>query len=161
MNTIKFLIISCLLSFFSAQALANDAAPNFTLKSNQDKNIRLSELRGEVVLINFWASWCGPCRQEMPLLEALHQKYKRLGFTVLGINVEEDATAADKIIADRGITFPILYDSRNEVSKLYKVSAMPSTVIVDRDGKTRMVHLGFKPGYEDKYEADIKKLIRE
>ncbi|WP_101758240.1 TlpA disulfide reductase family protein [Oceanicoccus sp. KOV_DT_Chl] len=160
MKTFKQIFIGCLLSVLTLPTLA-DLAPNFTLKSNQGNNVRLSELRGQVVLINFWASWCGPCRQEMPELEALHQKYQRLGFTVLGVNVEENSTEADKIVADRGITFPVLYDTKNEVSKLYKVSAMPSTIIVDRSGNQRTVHLGYKPGYEDKYEADIKKLIRE
>lgn len=154
----------CLLSLttFNLQASEIDkAAPNFTLKSNSGKNIRLSELKGQVVLINFWASWCGPCRQEMPKLQELHNKYQKLGFTVLGINVEKDASKANQIVAKGGISFPILYDSENTVSKLYNVSAMPSTVIVGRDGKQRYIHLGYKPGYEDIYAADIKRLIRE
>ena len=157
-------LISCILltSLFSLLALASETtAPDFTLKSNSGKNIRLSELKGQVVLINFWASWCGPCRQEMPELEVLYQKYHKLGFTILGINVEKDATKANQIIAKGGISFPILYDSENIASLLYKVSAMPSTVIVARDGTQRAIHLGYKPGYEDIYAAEIKKLIRE
>ena len=69
-------------------------APDFTLKSRSGENIKLSELRGEVVMINFWASWCAPCRQEMPLLEELYKKYSDLGFTLLAVNVEEDSSKA-------------------------------------------------------------------
>ena len=94
-------------------------------------------------------------------LEDLYQKYNKLGFTILGINVEEDATKANQIIAKGGISFPILYDNQNSVSKLYNVSAMPSTVIIDRNGNQRAVHLGYKPGYEDLYASEIKKLVRE
>ena len=151
----------CLLFVLPAAQLSAEPAANFTLKSNQGKNIRLSELRGEVVLINFWASWCGPCRQEMPELETLYQKYQRLGFTVLGVNVEEDSAAADKIIRESGVNFPVLYDNRNEVSKLYDVRAMPTTIIVGRDGDMKAKYLAYKPGYEDKYEAHIRKLLRE
>lgn len=162
MKTIRLICCLLLASFFSIGALASEtAAPNFTLKSNSGKNIRLSELKGQVVLVNFWASWCGPCRQEMPKLEDLYQKYNKLGFTILGINVEEDATKANQIIAKGGISFPILYDNQNSVSKLYNVSAMPSTVIIDRNGNQRAVHLGYKPGYEDLYASEIKKLVRE
>lgn len=144
----------------SAKELSGPA-PDFTLKSNSGENIRLGELRGEVVLINFWASWCGPCRQEMPELEKLYQKYQKLGFTILGVNVEKDSAAGDRIADKAGLTFPVLYDTENQVSKQYKVSAMPSTVIVDRDGKQRFLHLGYKPGYEKDYEKQIKQLIRE
>ena len=157
-------LICCILftSLLSMAAFASEqAAPNFTLKSNSGKNIRLSELKGQVVLINFWASWCGPCRQEMPELEALHQKYSKLGFTVLGVNVEENADKANQIIAKGGISFPILYDNENKVSELYNVRAMPTTVIVGRDGTQRSIHQGYKPGYEDLYAAEIKKLVRE
>ncbi len=139
----------------------NSEAANFTLKSNSGKNLRLSEHRGDVVLINFWASWCGPCRAEMPELEALYQKYQKLGFTIFGINIDKDRAMADKVLASTPLSFPILFDSSSSVSELYQIDAMPTTVIVDRDGKVRFIHRGYKPGYEDEYVKQIKLLIRE
>lgn len=136
-------------------------APNFTLKSLGGKNMKLSEMAGNVVLINFWASWCGPCREEMPLLNALHKKYQPLGFTVPGVNVEEQADNARGFLNDFPVDFPVLLDSKNRVSKLYKVIAMPTTVVVDRDGNMRFLHKGYKPGDEKKYRKMVKKLVRE
>ncbi len=154
-----------LLGLFAATtALAlevGSTAPDFTLKSRSGENIKLSELRGEVVMVNFWASWCAPCRQEMPLLEELHDRYADLGFTLLGVNVEEDSNAALDLLKEIPVTFPILFDSRNDVSRLYNVVAMPTTVILDRDGAVRYVHKGYLPGYEDEYRKQIKELIRE
>ncbi len=142
-------------------AVADDTAPDFTLKSASGENIKLSELRGQVVLINFWASWCGPCRQEMPHLERLFQRYEPLGFTLLGVNVEKNAGDAQKMLDASPVSFPILFDHENAVTKLYDVNAMPSTVLVDRDGNVRYLHRGYKPGYEDDYQAQIRELIRE
>jgi len=139
----------------------NGKAPDFTLKSNTGKNIKLSEHRGEVILLNFWASWCGPCRQEMPLLEQLQERYGSYGFTVMGVNVEKDSSKAKKMLRDVPVTFPILFDTENKASKLYKVSAMPSTVMIDRDGNMRYLHKGYKSGDENEYAKWIKKLIRE
>ena len=137
------------------------AAANFTLKSAEGENIRLSEYRGRVVLINFWASWCGPCRQEMPHLDAIHQKYAGLGFTVFGVNVEQNRELADKVLRDIPVSFPILFDSDNHVSQLYDVDAMPATVLVDRSGEIRYMHRGYKPGYEREYENQVRALVRE
>ena len=106
-------------------AVSDGPAGNFTLKSASGQNVKLSEFRGQVVLINFWASWCGPCRQEMPHLDAIHKKYQPLGFTVFGVNVEQDREMADKILRDIPVSFPILFDDDNTVSKLYEVDAMP------------------------------------
>ena len=136
-------------------------APDFTLKSNSGKNMKLSELRGQVVLLNFWASWCGPCRQEMPLLDALHKRYKKVGFTVLGVNVESDSSKARKYLSSVKVQFPILFDTTNQVSKTYKVEAMPTTIIIDRNGNMRYLHTGYKPGYENDYRKQVKKLLRE
>ena len=137
------------------------AAPDFTLKSASGENLKLSEFRGEVVLINFWASWCGPCRQEMPLLDELHKRYNPMGFTVLGVNVEEDPTKAKRLLKDMGVSFPVLFDSHSEVSKRYDVIAMPSTVLVDRNGNMRYLHKGYKPGLEDVYLEQVRELVRE
>jgi thiol-disulfide isomerase/thioredoxin len=136
-------------------------APDFTLKNRLGGNVRLADLRGEVVMINFWASWCGPCRQEMPLIEDIYKRYKDLGFTVLGVNVDNDPKLADKLLKDITVSFPVLLDSENKLSEIYQVDAMPSTVMVDRNGNMRFLHRGYKPGYEAKYEEQIKKLVRE
>jgi len=137
------------------------AAPDFTLKSHTGENLRLSEHRGEVVMINFWASWCGPCRQEMPLLEELYAEYQPLGFTILGVNVEEDSSKARELLKEIPVSFPVLFDTQSKVSKLYDVIAMPSTVLVDRDGNVRYLHHGYKPGYEESYQEQVRELIRE
>jgi peroxiredoxin len=150
-----------LLAMTVSAGAAQAPAPDFTLKSDSGANLKLSELRGEVVLINFWASWCGPCRQEMPLLSELHDKYKDMGFTVLGVNVEENSGDARKLLRDMPVTFPVLFDNDSKVSRQYDVVAMPSTVLVDRDGNVRYLHKGYKPGEEEIYLEKVRSLIRE
>ena len=136
-------------------------APDFALKTPGGENARLSEHRGEVVMINFWASWCAPCRQEMPLLEELYTQYEPLGFTILGVNVEEDSSKALAMLEDIPVSFPIMLDTSSKVSKLYNVVAMPTSILVDRDGNMRYLHHGYKPGYEEKYQQQVRELIRE
>ena len=116
---------------------------------------------GEVTVVNFWASWCGPCRQEMPLLDRLHHRYEDTGFAVLGVNVEGEIEPAQEIVDKTNVTFPILIDDGQKVSDMYNLQAMPTTVVVDRDGVVRYVHPGYKPGDEAKYVEVVKKLIRE
>jgi len=157
------LVLTCLVAWSGSamSASISGPAPNFTLKSLGGKNIKLSELTGNVVLLNFWASWCGPCRQEMPLLNAIHKKYEPLGFTVLGVNVEEQVSNARLFIDERPVDFPILLDSNNKVSKLFNVIAMPTTVVIDRDGNMRFLHQGYQSGDEAEYRKMVKKLVRE
>lgn len=144
-----------------AISAATTLAPDFTLKSSAGENLKLSEFRGEVVLINFWASWCGPCRQEMPLLSELHEQYRDLGFTVLGVNVEQDTRKARDLLEETPVSFPVLFDTNSTVSRNYDVAAMPSTVLIDRDGRVRYQHKGYKPGYEALYQQQVRELIRE
>ncbi|MBL8200187.1 MAG: TlpA family protein disulfide reductase [Chromatiales bacterium] len=151
-------------ALMAAPVIAGDAAApaaDFSLKSRSGEAVSLGALKGQVVLINFWATWCGPCRKEMPLLEQIQKKYAPLGFTMLGVNVEEDTRLMEAFLKDVPVTFPILLDPANGVSKLYDVSAMPSTVIVDRKGNVRYIHQGYKPGDEGKYQDMIRQLIRE
>lgn len=136
-------------------------APPFSLDQRGGGSVALADLRGKVVLVNFWATWCGPCRKEMPLLEQLHRKYAPLGLVMLGVNVEEDARLFDRFLKDVPVSFPILLDPRNGVSKLYDVAAMPSTVIIDRQGNIRYVHQGYQPGDENAYQDMVRTLIRE
>ena len=163
---IKNLTLGLLVTVFAATSLASSdlegqVAPDFALKSSTGENLRLSEYRGDVVMINFWATWCGPCRQEMPLLDELYTRYERVGFSLLGVNIDDDSRRAMQMIEDLGVSFPVLFDARKEVSKLYEVEAMPVTVLVDREGNVRHVHHGYKPGYEDKYLDQVRSLLRE
>ena len=159
-------IIALVFSAFAASSLASSGmegqkAPDFALKSSTGENLRLSEYRGDVVMINFWATWCGPCRQEMPLLDELYNRYQRVGFNLLGVNIDDDSSRAMQMAEELGIDFPELFDASKEVSRLYEVEAMPVTVLVDREGTVRYVHHGYKPGYEDKYLDQIRSLLRE
>ena len=163
---LKNAIVALLLSVFAATSLASSklegqTAPDFALKSSTGENMRLSEYRGDVVMINFWATWCGPCRQEMPLLDDLYQRYSRVGFNLLGVNIDDDSRRAMQMIEELGVNFPVLFDASKQVSEMYDVDAMPVTVIVDREGTVRYVHQGYKPGYEDKYLTEIRTLLRE
>ena len=163
---LKNTVIALVLSVFAASSLASSGlegqeAPDFALKSSTGENLRLSEYRGDVVMINFWATWCGPCRQEMPLLDELYGRYQRVGFNLLGVNIDDDSRRAMQMIDELGVSFPVLFDSRKEVSKLYDVEAMPVTVLVDREGTIRYIHHGYKPGYEEKYLDQIRSLLRE
>ncbi len=162
MKLASLIATACLCMPILSHAVAvADVAPDFTLKSLDGKNTRLKEYRGQVVLINFWASWCGPCRQEMPLLEKIDKRYRDAGFTVLGVNVEGKAGPAQEIATKTGVTFPVLVDEGQKVSEMYTVQAMPSSVVIDRDGVIRYVHLGYKPGDEAKYLEVVKKLISQ
>jgi thiol-disulfide isomerase/thioredoxin len=136
-------------------------APAFRLDSMAGKPVSLDQYKGQVVMINFWATWCGPCRTEMPLLEKLHAKYKPMGFTMIGVNVEPDSSLAAKWLASTPVSFPILFDTKSEVSKLYSVAGMPSTVIIDRKGNLRWLHRGYKAGDENEYLNQIRALVRE
>ena len=166
MKGLRSIVLGALITAFAATSiassgLAGQAAPDFVLKSSTGENLRLSEHRGDVVMINFWATWCGPCRQEMPLLDDLYARYERVGFSLLGVNIDDDSRRAMQMIEDLGVKFPVLFDESKEVSKLYEVEAMPVTVLVDREGVVRHVHHGYKPGYEDKYLTEIRALLRE
>jgi len=97
----------------------------------------------------------------MPLLDELYTRYERVGFSLLGVNIDDDSRRAMQMIEDLGVSFPVLFDARKEVSELYEVEAMPVTVLVDREGNVRHVHHGYKPGYEEKYLDQVRSLLRE
>jgi peroxiredoxin len=153
--------LAVLLAVPAAEAATPAVAGDFALPARDGGTVRLSQLRGQVVMINFWATWCGPCRQEMPLLEQLHAKYESLGFTLLGVNVEPDSAQAQDWLKRVPVTFPIVFDRDNKVSAQFGVEAMPSTVLIDREGRVRHVHRGYKPGDESTYADLVRGLVRE
>jgi peroxiredoxin len=145
----------------SATPAPNATAPDFTLRSADGRNVRLDELRGQVVLVNFWATWCGPCREEMPRLNVLYEKYRKSGFVLLGVNVDDDPKTALATAAKLNVSFPVLLDTDKKVSKLYDLNTMPSTIVIDRDGKMRFLHRGYRAGTEGDYEQQIRGLLKE
>ncbi|MFQ6005417.1 MAG: TlpA family protein disulfide reductase [Woeseia sp.] len=166
MKGLRITLLGALLSILAASGIASSGlagqpAPDFVLKSATGENLRLREYRGDVVMINFWATWCGPCRQEMPLLDELYGRYQRVGFSLLGVNIDDDSRRAMAMVDELGVTFPVLFDEDKQVSKLYEVEAMPVTLLLDREGTVRHVHLGYQPGYEQKYLNEIRALLRE
>jgi peroxiredoxin len=156
------LFIVAALTVGSAQAAPapSSPAPDFTLRSMNGPNLRLQEQRGKVVLLNFWATWCAPCREEMPHLNRLYEKYRAAGFVLLGVNVDDDPANALGVAGTFGVKFPMLLDTDKQVSKLYDLATMPSTVLIDRDGKVRYLHRGYKPGTELEYDQQIRTLLK-
>ena len=117
-------------------------APDFALTDLNGETVRLSDWRGQVVLLNFWASWCVPCRQEMPLLQATHEAYAGDGLVVLAVNMGEERRRVEGFAADLAVTFPVLADEETTVGTLYRVRGAPTTYFIDREGVIRQRCVG-------------------
>ena len=137
------------------------AAPAWQLKDLAGTTVTSEQLKGKVVVVDFWATWCGPCRQEMPHLNRIHERYHKAGFMLLGINLDEQPEAAHAMVRKLGIGFPVLFDSGKRVSRLYDVSAMPSTILIDRDGRVRHVHRGYRAGHEVQYDNEVREMLKQ
>jgi peroxiredoxin len=164
LNIIKRCAMAAIVVASSAFAASGDSsgpAPAFTLTTLSGQPDGLSQYKGQVVMVNFWATWCGPCQQEMPLLDQMYKKYKPAGFTLIGVNVDKESPAVKELLARKPVSFPVLLDPANQVSKAYHVDEMPSSVIIDRKGQIRYIHRGYKPGDENDYQDRIRQLIRE
>ena len=163
MKTMHRFVVAALvaLAWPAAASDATQPAPAFTLASRAGGEVSLADLKGQVVMINFWASWCGPCRQEFPALDQIYAKYKPMGFTLVAINVESEKSDAEKFLSRTPASFPILFDPDNKVSSQYGVSAMPTTILVDRQGRVRWLHRAYKPGDEAEYIEQIRAALRE
>jgi len=155
------IFIGCFLVSFSTNENKSFDFIAFQKYYSLDQSAVVDSIKGKLVLIDFWASWCGPCRKELPKLEDLHQKYKDLGVTIIGINVDVDPELSKILLKDHPVTFMVLYDPENNVSADYDIQAMPSTFLVDKNGLLRFRHNGYLAGYEHKYDAQIKQLLRE
>ena len=164
-RSVSALLLPVLLTLAGHSCLAavqpSAIAPDFTLRSVGGANLRLAEQRGQVVMVNFWATWCGPCRQEMPHLSRLYDKYRASGFLLLGVNIDDDPRAAADLAIRLGVHFPVLLDTDKKVSRAYDMSAMPATLLIDRDGRVRQVFRGYRDGAEHTYEEQVRSLLKE
>lgn len=126
-----------------------------------DSPFDLTNLRGRVVYLDFWASWCGPCKQSFPWMQAMKETYERQGLTVVAVNLDSGRADANKFLAQFKPTFDVRFDPRGELAESYKIEGMPSSVLIDRHGVTRFTHVGFRPVDGAIYEAQLRELLAE
>lgn len=124
-------------------------------------NLDLDAYKGKVVYIDFWASWCGPCKQSFPWMKAMHDKYGKEGLVILAVNVDQEKKKADDFLKEFTPAFPVLFDSTGTLATQFKVQTMPSSYMLDRSGKPRFRHLGFHDAKRDVYEKEIHHLLSE
>ena len=148
-------------SFAAAPTMVGKDAPDFVLKARDGRNLRMSEFRGQVVLVNFWARWAGDSRQEMSALDRINTTYNRAGLVVLGISVDEDLIRAEEFAAAMKVSYPLMFDTGARIGRDYLLEKMPMTILVDRAGVVRYSNVGFKRGDERAYLDHIRELLRE
>ena len=131
------------------------------LASAEDGPLDVGAYRGKVVVLDFWASWCVPCRRSFPWLNAMHAKYADDGLVIIGVNVDREHAEATRFLAEYPADFRIYFDSEGRYAAEYGVEAMPSSFVIGRDGQVRARHLGFKVQKQADYEAAIVDALRE
>jgi peroxiredoxin len=145
----------------AAPTMVGKEAPDFVLKAMDGKNLRMSEFRGQVVLVNFWARWAGDSRQEMAALDRINTTYSRAGLVVLGVSVDEDLGRAREFAQAMKVSYPLMFDTGSSIGRDYLLEKMPMTILVDRAGVVRYSNVGFKRGDESAYLDHIRELLRE
>ncbi|RPH46527.1 MAG: TlpA family protein disulfide reductase [Burkholderiales bacterium] len=132
-----------------------EQAPDLALRTDSGTGT-LSELRGRVVWLDFWASWCGPCRQSFPWMEAMQQRYGSQGLQVVALNLDAKAESARRFLAEHRATFTVAFDPSGDSARRYAVRAMPTSVLIGADGRVRTVHAGFRDADRPTLEAALR-----
>ncbi len=135
-------------------------APDFKLPTN-NAPVQLSKLRGKIVYVDFWASWCRPCKTSFPWMINIKEKFKDLPFEIIAINLDKNKALADKFIRSQKVNFPIAYDPQAQVAETYNMEGMPSSYIIDAQGRLRIRYTGFWNKSKNKKEHAIKKLLTQ
>ena len=158
----KFLILTISLLVLSANSvLAGQSAPNLTLKKLDNSSFQISDLKGEVVYVDFWATWCPPCRKSFPWMEAMHQRYKDLGFQVVAISLDNKRGVVDQFLKTMETSFTIAHDPSGDSATAFKVKGMPSSYLIDRRGNIHKTHMGFNERDKAILESEIKNLLAQ
>jgi thiol-disulfide isomerase/thioredoxin len=136
-------------------------APEVALPDERGQLVRLSERKGHVVLVDFWASWCPPCKVSFPKLDALYREFHARGLEVLAVNVDERRRDADQFLQAHGHAMPVLFDPKGDVPEAFAVRGMPTSVLVDRAGVIRFTHAGYTEKTVDAFRQEIERLLGE
>ncbi len=161
----KTLLIVTVVAVLTAQHgysanLIGQAAPDFTLKSLNGGDISLSSYKGKVVLLNFWATWCTPCRDEMPPMNKLYLKYKNNGLVVLAVSTDDSTMVVEKFLIKNHVDFPVLLDTGKTVAKTkYRINAQPTTFLIGKDGTIIKKYFGSVNWMDDTIQKEITSLL--
>ena len=137
-----------------------DPAPQFTLPTDSGQ-IMLSDFQGKVVYLDFWASWCVPCKKSFPWFNEMQQRYKNQGLVIIAVNMDQEKEDAEKFLAKFPADFVIAYDPNGEVATRYNVVGMPSSYLIDRKGELSLTHLGFREKDKDTLQSAIANLLHQ
>jgi len=146
--------------FFGSSNAFSDQAPNFKLEG-QKNEIELSKYKGKIVYVDFWASWCQPCRKSFTWMNKMQSLYGDEGFKIIAINLDESRSKADKFLKQIPANFDVAYDPKGSTAETYKVKAMPSSYLIDKKGNLVHANLGFRGNDEDELEQKIRSLVRQ
>jgi len=156
---IALLIVALSAATNAAAAGVGEAAPAFTLQTATGETVALDGLRGRVVYVDFWASWCGPCRRSFPWMNELQQKYGARGLTIVGINVDKKRADAERFLQQTPAAFTIVFDEPGATPAAYAVKGMPSSYLIDAQGKVAAVEIGFFDDHKTSLEERIRALL--
>lgn len=154
--TLIFIIASVTTPVFAAST-----APDFNLPTLKGGKVQLSQHRGEVVYVDFWATWCAPCRKSLPWMEQMHEKYKDLGFTIIGVSMDGKREVTEKFIKANGVNFTIARDPKGKIADVFGVRGMPSSYLIDRNGKIIYSHEGFRDSDKGALEQHFKQALAQ
>ena len=161
MKYIKLFLIITFFPVFIFSQETGSKAPDFSAKDLDGNTITLSEITGKVIVLDFWASWCIPCKKSMPHLADLYNKFKDSSFTVIGINLDDDKDKISSFKKQIGIEipFPVIFDKESKLPSIYNVEGMPTTVIIDKQGVIKFKETGFDSDIKEKLDKLINELI--
>ncbi|MFN3586713.1 MAG: TlpA family protein disulfide reductase [Moraxellaceae bacterium] len=149
-SLLRYLLPSLLFALLLPVALPAAAAP-----------LDLAAYKGRVVYVDFWASWCGPCRQSFPWMKAMHERHAADGLVIVAVNVDAEKAQADAFLREFAPAFPVVFDPKGELAREFKVQSMPSSYLIGRDGRARYLHRGFHDAKREQYEQEIRELLAE
>ncbi|MCB9591263.1 MAG: TlpA family protein disulfide reductase [Sandaracinaceae bacterium] len=157
------LVVASLLAVAASAAALNTGqrAPEIGLRDLNGNNVTIASLRGNVVVVDFWASWCGPCAEEMPVLERLHSTYQGQGLRIVAVSQDRTVENMQGFLNDHHVSFPVVHDGAHAVAGRYSPPRMPSSYIIDRAGVVRHIHEGYRAGDARTMESEIRALLTQ
>jgi thiol-disulfide isomerase/thioredoxin len=156
---LSLLLVLATAAVARAEIKAGQPAADFAGTTLAGAPLKLSSLRGKVVLVDFWASWCEPCKKELPLLDKLAPKLRARGIEIVAVNIDDDTKKASDFVASHALHLTVVPDATKKIVGSYEPPKMPSSFVVDKGGVVRAVHGGFEPGDEAKLEAELNALV--